>query len=171
MGVHVGGAERAQLLEPGGCEKVSLVDDDQHAPASLELLGGEQVGGLGHDLGLEEAGLCAEGGDEGDVDLAGAEGGRVGEVDDLVGGRVELADGGAEGDGLADADLAGDDAEQALGDTEADAGDGFVVSGAREEIASSDVLAEGHAGEAEALGPAGDTHGRFSSASSPSRRR
>ena len=58
-----------------------------------------------------------------------AEGGR-GHVDDVMRGRIELAGGGAQGDGFADAHLAGDDAQQRLADAEADARHGFLVAGA-----------------------------------------
>ena len=47
------------------------------------------------------------------VEAAGADGG-VAEVDDGVAGGVEPGQGGADGDGLAGADLAGDDAEGAF---------------------------------------------------------
>jgi hypothetical protein len=74
---------------------MGLVDQQGDAAAALQLFDGEQHLGLSHDLGLEEAGLGAERRDQGDVEAAGTQGGRVGEVDDLVGGGVELGDGGA----------------------------------------------------------------------------
>ena len=78
---------------------------------------------------------------DGHVQAAGADG-RVGQVHDVVRGLVELADGGAHGDGLADADLAGDDAQQRLGDAEADARDGFLVTRSVEQVFGRDVLGE-----------------------------
>ena len=60
------------------------------------------------------------------VEAAGADGG-VAEVDDGVPGGVEGGEGGADGDGFAGADFAGDDAEGAFGDAPADPGDGFGV--------------------------------------------
>ena len=59
-------------------------------------------------------GRLAEGGDDGVVDAAGADGG-VAEVDDGVPDLVESGEGGADGDGLAGAYFAGDHAEGAFG--------------------------------------------------------
>ena len=66
---------------------------------------------------------------------------------------IELAGGGAQRDGLADADLAGDDAQQRFADAEADARDGLLVAGAIAQLAGRDGLAEGRAGEAEVADP------------------
>ena len=74
----------------------------------------ERVGGLGGEGGVLWAGHAAEGGDDGVVDAADADGG-VAEVDDGVAGGVQGGQGGADGDGLAGADLAGDHAEGVLG--------------------------------------------------------
>ncbi len=112
-GVHLGVGQQPQLFELGRVEEVGLVDDDHHPAVAFGLLGGEQVGGLGHQLGLEVAGLVAEGADDGDVEAPGAEG-RVGDVDDLVPGGVEAGHRGADGHGLAGADVAGDDSEGGL---------------------------------------------------------
>src|SRR5436190_8915965 len=68
-------------------------------------------------------------------------------------GLVQLADGGAHGDGLADADLASDHAQQRFGDAKAHAGDGFLMTRAVQEIFGRDVLGEGKFGEAEVCGP------------------
>ena len=87
-GVHLGVGQQAQLFELGRVEQVGLVDDDHHPAVALGLFGGEQVGGLGHDLGLVEPGLGAQGPHDGDVEAPGAKG-RVGHVDHLVPGRVE----------------------------------------------------------------------------------
>src|SRR6266568_4839193 len=50
--------------------------------------------------------------------------------------------GGADGDGLAGADLAGDDADGAFGDAPGDAGDGFVVGGVAVQHAGGQVAAD-----------------------------
>ena len=138
---------------------------DEHDPAvPFGSLGGEEVGGLGHQLGFEVAGLGAEGAHDGDVEAAGAEGG-VGDVDDLVAGAVQGVDGGAHGHGLAGADVAGDDPEGGLDDTEVDAGDGLGVGLSGEEVLGGDRLAEGGALEPEVGGPRGGAHRVCSSSS------
>ena len=93
------------------------------------------------------AGQAAEGGDDGVVDAAGADGG-VAEVDDGVPGGVQGGEGGADGDGFAGADFAGDDAEGVFGDAPGDPGDGFGVAGVAVQHAGGEVAAERHAGEA-----------------------
>src|SRR5207247_10613831 len=55
---------------------------------------------------------------------------------------------GADRDGFAGADLAGDDAEGVLVDAPGDAGDGFGVAGVAVQHAGGEVTAEGGAGEA-----------------------
>jgi hypothetical protein len=127
--VHLGRGEKAQLLELVGAEQVGLIDGEDDPSATFQVLHGEQGLGLGHDLGLEEAGLCAEGADDGDIQTPCTDQG-VWEVDDVERGWVERVGGGADGDGLADADLAGDDADESLGDAEAEAGDGLLMAGA-----------------------------------------
>src|SRR5215470_1493231 len=124
-----------------------LINDDDDAAVALGLLGFEQLLGLGHDLGLEEARSGAEGADDGDVEATGAEGG-VGDVDDLVAEWVERGPGSAGGDRLAGADLAGDDAQGRLLDAVQDAGDSFLVGLPREELGRSQRLCEGRTGEA-----------------------
>ena len=75
------------------------------------LLGRQQRLGLGNQFGFLSAGSSAQGVDNGQIQPACAEGGR-GHIDDVVGARIKLAGGGTQGDGLADADLAGDHAQQ-----------------------------------------------------------
>ena len=72
--VEVGVGEQAQLLELVGGQQMRLVDDQDDAPVALGLLGGEQVGGLGDELGLGVARDTAERGDDGRVEAPGAEG-------------------------------------------------------------------------------------------------
>ena len=108
LGVHVQVGEQAEFLQLG------LVDHDDHPAVALGLLGFQQELGLGHHLSLEEAGAGAQGGDHGDVQTPGSEG-WVGDVDDLVAERVEQGTRGADGHGLAAADLPGEDAQGALG--------------------------------------------------------
>jgi hypothetical protein len=85
--------------------------DDQHGDAaSFGCFAGEHVVGLGGQRGGAVGGPAAEAGDDVVVDSADA-GGGVADVDDGVPGRVDAGQGGAGGDGLAGADLAGDDAE------------------------------------------------------------
>ena len=73
--------------------------------------------------------------------------GGVGQVDDEVAGLVEAGQGGAGGDGLADADFAGDHAEGFLGHAPGDAGDGFAVGGVAVQHAGCEAAAERHPGE------------------------
>ena len=120
-------------------------------------LGGEQVRCLGHQLGLQVAGPVAEGAHDRDVEPSGAEG-RVGDVDDLVPGGVQRGDGGAQGHGLARADVPGDDAERGLEDAEADPGDRLGVGLPGEQVLRRDGLAERGAGQAEVGGPRRRAH-------------
>ena len=139
--------EHADAFELGVVEQVGFVDDQDGGAAAFGVLGGEGVGGLGDEGGGVGAGWPAEGGDDGVVDAAGADGG-VAEVDDGVAGGVEGGQGGADGDGLAGADLAGDDAEGLFGDAPGDPGDGFGVGGVAVQHAGGEVAAERHPGEA-----------------------
>jgi hypothetical protein len=91
--------------------------------------------------------VAAEVADDLGVEAALADAG-VGEVDDGVAHGVELGDRGAGGDGLAGADLAGDDPDGAFGDQPGDAGDGFGVAAVLVEHARGEVAAEGGAAEA-----------------------
>jgi hypothetical protein len=73
-----------------------------------------------------DQGLPTQRGDDLVVDAADSDGG-VRQVDDGVPGRVEAGESGADRDCFAGADLAGDDADELLGDAPGDAGDGFAV--------------------------------------------
>jgi hypothetical protein len=92
------------------------------------VFGGQGVGGLGGQGGVVGQGLATEGGDDAVVDSPDADGG-VGQVDDGVAAAIQARQCGAHGDGLAGANLAGDDADAAIGNAPADAGDGLVVGG------------------------------------------
>ena len=89
-----------------------------------------------------------EGGDDLVVDPADPDG-RVREVDDRVPRRVQGVQGGADGDGLPGADLAGDHPDAVLGDAPADPGDGLAVGGVAVQHAGGEVTAERGAGEPE----------------------
>jgi hypothetical protein len=73
-GIHLGIGEEPQFFELVGLQEMSLVDDHYDLAVALCGLGGEQVGGLGHQLGLEVTRLRAECADDGDIEAAGAEG-------------------------------------------------------------------------------------------------
>jgi hypothetical protein len=89
---------------------VGLVDDQDGGLAAFVALGGQHGGGLGGQPGAGPVGGPAEGRNDGLVQAADADH-RVGEVDDGVPGGVQAGQDGADGDGLAGADLAGDDAD------------------------------------------------------------
>src|SRR5713101_2478903 len=99
--------------------------------------------------------------DDGQVEPTRAEGGR-GDVDDVVCARIELAGGGAQSDGLADAHFASDDAQERLTDAEADARDGFLVAGPIAQLASGNGFAERGAGETKMADPGCTGHDRGS---------
>ena len=107
------------------------------------MFGGECVGGLRGQGGVVGQRLPAEGGDDAVVDAAHPDGG-VGQIDDGVAAAIEPGEGGAHGDGLAGADLAGDHADAAFGDTPADARDGFVVGGVAVQHARCQIAPERH---------------------------
>ena len=107
---------------------MGLVDDQDGGLAALIALGGEHGGGLGGEPGVAAVGLAAEGGDDHLVQAADADHG-VGQVDDGVPGGVQPGQDGADGDGLAGADFAGDHADGAFGDAPGDPGAGLVVGG------------------------------------------
>src|SRR6266542_797420 len=86
------------------------------------------------------------------VQAEGADG-WVGQVHDLVCSLVELAGGGAQGEGLAHPDLAGDNAQERFGDAKADMRDRFLVAGPLAHLGGRDALAEGHLAEAEVDDP------------------
>ena len=81
---------------------MGFVDDDHGPSVSFGGFGCEETGGLGHDFGFVESGVGAQRGHDGDVEASGAERG-VWNVEDVVAGRVEGCDGGANGDGFAGA--------------------------------------------------------------------
>ena len=129
-------------------EEVGLVDAQDGDAAPFGCFGGQRVAGLRDEGGVVEAGPPAERGHDVVVDATGGDGG-VGDVDQVVAGGFGAVDGGAGGDGLADADLAGDHGDAAGGDAVADAGGGLGVIAAAEQHAGCQGAAEGHGGEAE----------------------
>lgn len=133
---------------------MGFVDYEHDSAVAFRGFGGEQVGGLGHELGSLVAGFCSEGSDDGDVEASGAEGG-VGDVDDLVSGGVQCRYGGSDRHGFSCADVSGDHTEGVLDDAEVDAGDGFLVGGPGVEVGGRDGFAEGGAFEPEVGGPRG----------------
>jgi hypothetical protein len=126
-GVHLMVGEHADLLELLGVEQVGLVDDDHAGLGLLGFFGGQQLGGLGDQGRFVEAGVAAQVADDLGVEATLADAG-VGEVDDGVTHGVQCCHGGAGGDGLAGADLAGDHADGVFCDQPGDAGDGFGVA-------------------------------------------
>src|SRR6266545_2364306 len=146
VAVEVVVGEHADGFELVVVEQVAFVDDQHGGAAAFGVLGGEGVGGLGGGGGGVGGGGAAEGGDDGVVDAAGAHGG-VGQVDQGVAGWVEAGEGGADGDGLADADLAGEHAEGVLVDAPGDAGGGLGMGGVAVQHLGGQVAAERHAGE------------------------
>ncbi len=83
---------------------MSLIADEHDPAVPFCGLGGEQVAGLGHQLGLEVARPGAQRPDDGDIQPAGAER-RVGDIYDLVPGGIEGGDGGAQRHRLARPDV------------------------------------------------------------------
>jgi hypothetical protein len=136
---------------------VSLVADHYDAAVPLGGLGGEQVAGLGHQLGFEVAGLGAQRADDGDIQPAGAER-RVGDVDDLVPGRVQPGDRGPQRHGLPCSDVPGDHSQRGFHDAEADPGDRLGVGLAGEQVLGRDGFAERGAGQAEVRSPRRGAH-------------
>jgi hypothetical protein len=118
-----------------------FVDQEDDASTAFVLFGRQQVLGLGNQLGLEATRHRAQGTHESDVQAARPDG-RVRQVDDVVRRLIQLADGGAQRNGLADADLTGDDAQQRLVDTEADARYRLLVAGAFAQLGGGDGLRE-----------------------------
>src|SRR6202034_1695421 len=134
LAVHVVVGEHADRFELGVVEQVGLVDEQDGGAAAFGGLAGEHVVGLGGQRGGAVGGASAEAGDGVVVDAAGAGGG-----------------GGGGDDGLAGADLAGDDAEGLLGDGPGDAGGGLGVGGVPVQCRGGQVAAEGHLGESEVV--------------------
>jgi hypothetical protein len=125
VGVEVVVGEHADGFELFVAQQVGFVDDQYGGAAAFVAFGGQDGGGLGGEPGSGAVGLPAEGGDDGFVQAADADHG-VGQVDDGVPGGVQAGEHGADRDGLAGADFAGDDAN--IG-APGDAGDCFVVGG------------------------------------------
>src|SRR6478672_11452428 len=96
-------------------EKVRLVNDEDGGAPALGCLAGQDVPGLDGEGGGAVDGLAAQGRDHVRVDAPHA-GGGVADVDDGVGGGVEVGGGAADRDRLAGADLAGDHADRLVGD-------------------------------------------------------
>ncbi len=128
-------------------EQVGFVEDEDGGAAAFDGFDREGVAGLGDEGGHVGLGQAAQGGDDGVVDAAGADGG-VAEVDDGVPGRVEGGQRGADGDGFAGADFAGDDAEAVFGHAPGDPGDGLVVGVVAVQHAGGEVTTERHPGQA-----------------------
>jgi hypothetical protein len=105
-------------------EQMGFVDHQDDPAAAFVFFCGQEALGLGDQLGFLSAWPGTQGVDDGQVQAAGSHG-RVGQVHDVVRRLVQLADGSAYGDGLADAHLARDHAQQRLGHAEADARHGF----------------------------------------------
>jgi hypothetical protein len=82
----------------------------------------------------------------------------VGAVDDPVPKGVEGTGGGAHGDRLAGADLAGEDAEAALLDKPGESGHRLLMGAGAVERGGRDVAAQGDGGEAEIGAEAVDAH-------------
>src|SRR6185437_6081727 len=148
--VHVVVGEHPDRLQLGVVQQVGLVDDDDRGASSFGGLAGQDVVGLGGEGGGAVLGPPAEAGDDAVVDAPDADGG-VADVDDGVPGVVQACEGGAGRDGLAGADLAGDDAEGSFGDGPGDAGGGLGVGGVPVEHRGGQVAAEGHLVEPEVL--------------------
>ena len=120
--------QHADGFQLGVVEQVRLVDDHDRGAAAFGVFGGQGVGGLRDEGGGVEAGDLPERGHDVVEHAADPDGG-VGQVDDHVPGGVQGGGRGADGDGLAGADLAGDHAEGVLLDAPGDPGDGFGVPG------------------------------------------
>jgi hypothetical protein len=122
-----------------GVRRWGLIDHQDDPSSPFLFFGGQQGVGLGDQFGLEAARHGAQRAHDGDVQATGTDG-WVGQVDDVVRGRIQLADGRAHCDGLADAHLAGEHAEQRLSDAEADASYGFLMRRSVQEIFGRDGL-------------------------------
>jgi hypothetical protein len=107
-------------------QQMSLIKDHDWGAAAFGVFGCEGVGGLRDQGGGIEAGNLSEGGHDMVQHAADPDRG-VGQVDDHVPGRVQRGGGGADRDGLAGTDLAGDHAQGVLLDAPADPGHGFGV--------------------------------------------
>jgi hypothetical protein len=149
--------QQPDAFQLGRVEHVGFVDDQHDAAAAFGRFGGERVSGLRDERGVVEPGDAAERGDDGVVDAARPDLG-VGQVDDRVAGRVQAGQGGADGDSLASADLAGEHPEGVLADQPADPGDCFGLAGVPVQLAGGQVAAERHLGEPVERGQLVDAH-------------
>ena len=70
-GIHLGVGQEPQFLELVRLQEMGLVADEHDPAVPFCGLGGEQVAGLGHQLGLEVAGPGAECPDDGDIQARG----------------------------------------------------------------------------------------------------
>jgi hypothetical protein len=120
------------------------VDDQDGGASVLFPLGQEGLAGLDGQAGAEVGRGHPEGVDDLLVDAADPDHG-VGDVDDGVSRRVEGVRAGADRDGLAGADLAGDHTYRSFGDAPGDAADGLVVGIVSVQHARRQVAAERHA--------------------------
>ncbi len=140
-----------------------FIDHQHHPPPSLVFFGCQQAVSLRDQFGSGQARMCAQRAHDGHVQAACTER-RRGDVDDVVGGRIELAGRRAHRHGLADPDLAGDDAQQRLADAEADARHCLLMAGTFAQLGRRDGFREWHAAEAEVRDPWHACHGTWSSA-------
>src|SRR4249920_1715128 len=144
--VHRGVGEHADGFQLLVGEQVSFVQDQDGGAAAFFAFGHEGLAGLGEQPGSQVGGGLAEGGEDLFADAADPDH-RVGQVDDGVPGGIQAGQDGADRDGLAGSDLAGDDADRAFADAPGDAGDGLVVGGVPVQHPGCEVPAEGHAAE------------------------
>ena len=138
-GVHLGIGQETDGFELIWAEKMGFVNHQDDPSPAFVFFSGEQALGLGDQLGPEAARHGPQGLDDVHVQPARSHG-RVGQVHDVMCGQVQLADGRAYGDGLADANFTGNDAEQRFGDAEADPSDGFLMTGSVKQVFRRDVL-------------------------------
>jgi len=126
---------------------VSLVDDEE-GESALAVEVGESSAKLGEETGKAEGRL----GLEGEQDLMVEGGGRqvrIGEIDDGIEVAVEGVGKGAEGSGLASADIAGDESGEALLESEREAALDFTVAARGVKVLAGD--GPGERGRVEAV--------------------
>jgi hypothetical protein len=143
--------QQADGFKLAGVEHVGFVDGQDRDSAAFGVLAGEQVHGLRSEGGVVGLGDAAEGGHDGVVDAADADGG-VAEVDEGVAGGILGGDGGAQGRGLARADFPCNHTECVLADAPADPGGGLGGGGVAVQHAGCEVTAEGDAGGESVVG-------------------
>ena len=146
--VELGAGQHPDRFELVVGQQVSLVDQQDRQPASLGELGGQVLGGLRDQGGVVEPGHAAQRGDDRVVNASRPDLG-VGDGDELVAGGVQPGGGGADGHGLARADLTGDDRDLAGVDAVGDAAGGFLVGGRGEQRPDRDGPVEGQPLESE----------------------